>query len=141
MYTDSFLRFTWGWGQREKALIYVHPMRLLLEFKFFESSTLNINVYLPYPHLFRPAIPSTPKEPRYCNVFVFYASLLRLLSTNSTGTKMNTLGARSASTFFFSSIIDRQLDAQAGLNLQVIRPRSAAGAAAGSAGRSLVHDG
>lgn len=75
-------------------------MRLLLEFKFFESSTLNINVYLPYPHLFRPAIPSTPKEPRYCNVFVFYASLLRLLSTNSMGTKMNTLGARSASTFF-----------------------------------------
>lgn len=100
MYTDSFLRFTCGWGQREKALIYVHPMRLLLEFKFFESSTLNTTVYLPYPHLFRPAIPSTPKEPRYCNVFVFYASLLRLLSTNSTGTKMNTLGACSASTFF-----------------------------------------
>lgn len=97
-------------------------------------------MYLPYPHLFRPAIPSTPKEPRYCNVFVFYASLLRLLSTTSMGTKMNTLGARSASTFF-SSIIDPQLDAQAGLNLQVIRPRSAAGAAAGSAGRSLVHDG
>lgn len=59
MYTDSFLRFSWGGA--EKALIYVHPMRLLLEFKFFESSTLNINVYLP---LSPPVPPSYPKHPQ-----------------------------------------------------------------------------
>lgn len=26
-------------------------------------------MYLPYPHLLHPAIPNTPKEPRYYNVF------------------------------------------------------------------------
>lgn len=56
---------------------------------------------------------------------------------------MNTPGALSVSTLFLltqsSSIL--MLEQASVLDLQVVRPRSAAGAAAGSAGRSLVHNG
>lgn len=47
-------------GRERKPLSMFHPMRLLLEFKFFESSTLNTVTYLPFPYFCRPAIPKHP---------------------------------------------------------------------------------
>lgn len=96
-------------------------------------------MYLPYPHLLHLAIPNTPKEPRYYNVLHLIAEVVEY---HLQGNKVNTPGILSVSTPFSLPRSSGNLDAQAScLDLQVVRPRSAAGAAAGSAGRSLVHNG
>lgn len=96
-------------------------------------------MYLPYPHLLHLAIPNTPKEPRYYNVLHLIAEVVEYhLQGNKNEHPRYTFCKHP----FFSSMIERHLAAQAScLDLQVVRPRSAAGAAAGSAGRSLVHNG
>lgn len=77
-------------GGEKKPLPMYHLMQLLLEPKSSESTTLNTDVYLPFPLPLHPPMPSTPMNPGILTSLCFLSLATKAVEYHLHWNKMNT---------------------------------------------------